>query len=156
MIYGHLDSPAAYSFLLGNEAWRMAFDWLKKLPPDIREGIHPILGDKLWANVHGYQTLPRAECRFESHQRHVDLQYCIKGGELIDWQLVPRLTPAGPFDEPNDVQFYQPAETQTVLQMLPGAFGIFFPDDAHRPKVADGWNQRVAKLVIKVSCELLG
>lgn len=155
MIYGYLNSAPSHDFLLNIEAWRTAFDWLKKLPPDIKGGIHPIIGEKMYANVHGYETLARPDCNFESHRQHVDLQFCITGGELIDWQLTSRLTPAGPYDEPKDLQFYQPVEVKTVVHMQPGAWVIFFPEDAHRPKVADALNPRVWKLVIKVNRELL-
>lgn len=155
MIYGYLNASPSHDFLEKSEAWRTAFNWLKQLPPDLAGGIHPILGDKMYANVHGYETLARPECKFESHQRHVDLQYCITGSELIDWQLTSRLTPAGGFDEPKDLQFYEPVDVQTVVHMTPGAWAIFFPEDAHRPKVTDKLSPRVWKLVIKINRELL-
>ncbi|MBL9129224.1 MAG: YhcH/YjgK/YiaL family protein [Verrucomicrobiales bacterium] len=155
MIHGHLSTPDAYAHLLGNDAWRFAFDWLKALPPNPEPGIRELRGEDIYVNVHGYDTLPPERCRYESHRRYVDLQYCIGGGELIDWQLASTLKPAGPFDVSKDLQFYEPGDSLTRLQMLPGSFAIFFPSDAHRPKRADGFRPSVSKLVIKVAHRLV-
>lgn len=158
MIYGPLDIPESHNFLLGNEGWRVAFEWLKRLPPDMPGGIHPILdGDRMYANVHGYKTLARCDCKFESHRRYVDLQYCITGGETIDWERTSSLKATGPYDAEKDLLFYEaPDEASlTTVHLVPGTFAIFFPDDAHRPKQADCRTDRVWKLVIKVSRDLL-
>jgi biofilm protein TabA len=155
MIHGHISAVDAYSHLLSNPAWRFAFDWLSKLPPRPETGIRPLQGDDIYVNVHGYQTLPREQCRYESHRRYVDLQYCIDGGEMIDWQLATTLAPAGPFDEEKDLQFYEMGASLTTLHMLPGSFAIFFPTDAHLPRRHDGLNASVSKLVIKVALKLV-
>lgn len=155
MIHGHLSAPDAYSHLLAHEAWRFAFDWLRQMPPSPEPGIRPLRGDAIYVNVHGYETLPPEQCRYESHRKYVDLQYCIAGGERIDWQLASTLLPAGPFDEAKDLQFYEPGNSITTLHMVPGSYAIFHPSDAHRPKRADGLNPSVSKLVIKVAWELV-
>lgn len=155
MLHGHLSAPDAYAHLLGNAAWKFAFDWLKQLPADPEPGIRELQGEDIYVNVHGYDTLPREQCRYESHRRYVDLQYCIRGGELIDWQLASTLTPSGPFDTSKDLQFYQLGTSLTQVQMVPGSFAIFFPSDAHLPKRADGIQRAVSKLVIKVAHRLV-
>ena len=155
MLHGHLSTPDAYQHLLSNDAWRFAFDWLKRLPPNPEPGIRPLQGEDIYVNVHGYDTLPREQCRYESHRRYVDLQYCIQGGELIDWQLASTLKPAGPFDESKDLQFYELGNSLTQIQMVPGSYAIFFPSDAHLPKRADGRQSSVSKLVIKVALRLV-
>ncbi|MCC6233670.1 MAG: YhcH/YjgK/YiaL family protein [Verrucomicrobiales bacterium] len=155
MIYGHLSAPDAWAHLLKQEAWRFAFDWLRALPADPEPGIRPLRGDDIYVNVHGYDTLPREQCRFESHRKYVDLQYCIRGAELIDWKLSMTLQPSGPFDEPKDLQFYWLAPSLSVVHMVPGSFAIFFPTDAHLPKRSDGLERSVFKLVIKVAQHLV-
>lgn len=155
MLHGHLSTPDAYAHLLTNPAWRFAFDWLKQLPANPEPGIRPLQGEDIYVNVHGYDTLARELCRYESHRRYVDLQYCIHGGELIDWQLGSTLKPAGPYDESKDLQFYEMGTSLTQIQMVPGSFAIFFPSDAHLPKRNDGIHQAVSKLVIKVALKLV-
>jgi len=155
MIHGHISTPDAYAHLLTNEAWNFAFDWLKRLPARPEPGIRELRGEDIYVNVHGYDTVPADQARYESHRRYVDLQYCIEGGELIDWQLASTLTPAGPFDESKDLQFYQAGDSITQIQMRPGSFVIFHPSDAHRPKRSDGIHRSVSKLVIKVAHRLI-
>jgi YhcH/YjgK/YiaL family protein len=175
VLYGHLSGSDAYAHLLANPAWRLAFDWLKKATAATPAGIQELQGDQVYVNVHGYETLPSAQCRFESHRRYVDLQCCISGGEMIDWWLASELEPDGEYDGEKDVLFYQSptprvpesrrsdspvfrgsALVTTTLRMSPGSFAIFHPSDAHRPKVQDGVNPRVFKLVIKIDQTLVG
>jgi beta-galactosidase beta subunit len=42
------------------------------------------------------------------------------------------------------------------LPMSPGSFAIFHPSDGHRPKIQNGANQSVYKLVIKIDRKLVG
>jgi YhcH/YjgK/YiaL family protein len=173
MICGHLSAADAYAHLLANPAWRLAFEWLKTVTASTPAGIQKLQGDDVYVNVHGYDTLPREQCRFESHRRYVDLQYCISGGEIIDWSLASALEPDGLFDEDKDLQFYRapvarsavfsasrvtafPVSPVCALPMSPGSFAIFHPSDAHRPKVQNGVSPSVYKLVIKIDCRLVG
>ena len=155
MIFGNIASPDTYNHLLAHPVWKQCFDWLKTVDMNTPPGIQKLKGDDLVVNVHGYETLTRDECRFESHRHVLDLQYGIRGGELIDWQLAARLLPAVPYDEVKDIQFYQPATVKTVLNLLPGNFAIFYPSDAHRPKCVDGVHPEIFKLVIKIKTSVL-
>jgi biofilm protein TabA len=179
MIYGHISAADAYAHLLANPAWRLAFEWLKTVTASTPTGIQQLQGDDIYANVHGYDTLPRKLCRFESHRRYLDLQYCISGSEIIDWSLASALRPDSAYDADKDLQFYHPPQPASLpaglrsafggldpssvlltsclspLSMFPGSFAIFHPSDAHRPKVQDGVSPSVFKLVIKVDRRLL-
>lgn len=155
MIHGNLDSPDAIAPLLLHPVWREAFDFLKKLPENPPKGISPIRGDDMYVNVMEYETLPRQQCHFETHRRFVDLQYTIAGGEMIEWRRSSELELDGPYDEARDLQFYRLADAPTRVYMPPGYFAIFYPSDAHLPKVSDGMNPSVYKLVIKIGLHLL-
>ncbi len=109
----------------------------------------------MFVNVHGYDTLPVDQCRFESHKRFVDLHYCIRGGERIAWALSTQLIPDGTYNQEQDFQFHKPAAALATLTLTPGYFAIFHPEEAHRPKEYDEINQSVWKLVVKVRCDLL-
>jgi len=159
MLYGHLSGSDAYAHLLANPAWKRAFDWLQQATDVTPAGIQQLQGDDIYVNVHGYGTAPREQGRFESHRRYVDLQYCISGGEIIDWCLASDLECDGEYDAEKDVQFYRAlpsARPTTALRMAPGSFAIFHPSDAHRPKAQDGVNPGVFKLVIKIDRRLIG
>jgi biofilm protein TabA len=130
--------------------WREAFDWLRRMPAAPAEGIQRIRGDDVYVNVMRYQTLPRERCLYESHRCYVDLQYAIEGSELIECRRSSELQADGGYHAEKDLQLYQPADSTSRIHLRPGCFGIFFPCDAHRPKIADGQYSSVHKLVIKV------
>jgi YhcH/YjgK/YiaL family protein len=154
MTFGHLDRPETYRTLLELAAFRQAIAWLRRIPAEQPQGIFELAGRDMFVNVHGYDTLPREECRFESHRRYVDLQYCIRGGELIDSCFLGTITRPGKYDPETDFIFHEPPPQYSSLRLAPGDFAVFFPEDVHRPKVHDGRNRSVDKLVIKIACTL--
>jgi len=128
--------------------------WLRALPPGIALGSYQIHGPKLTATVQAYDPMSRELCRFESHVDHIDIQYTITGTEGIEWCPRTELVADGGFA--NDVQFWQPPDGPvTTLVQSPGRFAIFFPEDAHRPKVRLEGSLHVKKLVIKIHRDLL-
>jgi YhcH/YjgK/YiaL family protein len=153
MLHASLSDPGTYEALLSHPAWMKAIGWLRALPADIPNGRHKIIGEDMFASVMEYDTVPREAARFESHREHVDLQFAIAGTEGIDWCPRAELEPDGPFGD--DVQFWLPPVTPvTTLESSPGRFSVFFPSDAHRPKVRIQ-SVHVRKLVIKVHVRLL-
>jgi YhcH/YjgK/YiaL family protein len=156
MLYGHIDESETYAHLTANPVWQQAFEWIRKnasTRPSL--GIHPIVGESMFANVMEYETVLRPQARYESHRKYIDLQYTISGGELIEWSLASTLQADGGYDEAKDLQFYIPSNSRSVMHMLPNHFGIFFPQDAHMPKLHDGAEKSVYKLVIKIHRSLL-
>lgn len=156
MLYGRLDLPDTYAMLAAHPVWAEALAWLHALPTGIAPGIHLLRGDAMFANVHGYATKPRAACRYESHRRYIDLQYCISGGEVIEWHPAGALKATDAYDPLKDVIHYAaPAASDASLCLVPRSFAIFFPSDGHMPKIASRIDTRVDKLVIKIDQELL-
>jgi len=151
LIFGHIDNPITYQPLLKNKIWLEALEWIKNNVDNTSGGIYELHGKDMYVNVHDYETLPLKSCRFESHRRYIDLQYCISGGEKIAWKPVADLKKDGEYDEKKDFQFYLSDIPGNILTFVPGTFGIFFPEDGHQPKVFDGGNTRVKKLVFKVN-----
>ena len=155
MIYGNLQHTDAYAHLLVHPVWKQAFDWLKQCKPDVRQDTYQLRDKSLFVIVQNPETLPRERCRFESHRKYLDIQYCISGGEVIDWESISRLQPDGSYNTEKDILFYLNAAPQTSLFLRSGDFAIFHPSDAHRPLVNDGANPRVLKAVVKVQLDLL-
>jgi YhcH/YjgK/YiaL family protein len=156
MLHAVLDDPGTHAPFLGsNPVWARCLAWLRGLTPETPLGRHPFGIDDLWASVQEYETRPREECRFESHRDHVDIQYTIAGSEIIDWIERGVLEPDGDFAD--DVQFWSPPGGGfSALAQEPRRFAVFFPADAHRPKVMAGKPGLVRKAVIKIHRRLLG
>ena len=152
MIYGQLgENGDEHRFILTHPAWRLAFEWLAACAPGRQPGIHQLDGDRIFVNVHGYETKPRAACRYESHRRYIDLQYCLAGGEVIEWNPLSALAPSDGHDSGKDVRHYRlPLAVGASVRLLPRRYAIFFAADAHMPKIADGDNARVDKAVVKI------
>ena len=151
MIIENLNSSQPCHFLLERPLWKAAFEELKKLSIETPLGDYPLPGfpDAL-VKVMKYDTKEIEECRFETHRRHVDLQYTIAGGEMIAWLPSDGLEPEGDYDEELDLQFYRPKPTQTVVRKSAGRFSVYYPEDAHRPQIGDGEYSWVYKAVIKL------
>lgn len=159
MIFGHITHSESYRALLANPVWQIAFDALRNLTPESPLGITELNGEKQFLNVHEYKTLPQDECRFEHHHHTVDLQYIISGGECTDWAPTWELEPDGEYLEHKDFQYLLPpsgsSEQLSNVHLTDGYFAIFFPSDAHRPKINDGIHEGVYKAVVKIDLSLL-
>ena len=156
MIFGSLDSPDLQkSHQLMHPVWGQVFQWIKDNPDTASTGIHEIRGQAIYANVHGYETKPRDQCRYESHRRYVDFQFCLKGGEIIEWRSMAELKAVDVYNPEKDVIHYaSPSLPASNLWLTQRHFAIFFPTDGHMPKMSDGRNSSVYKAVIKVEADL--
>lgn len=156
MILGRLEQSVTQVQLRRHAIWEEAFDWIEHFAATQPQGIYELRQRRMYVNVHGYDTRPRADCRYESHRVYVDLQYCISGGEIIEWHPLEHLLPKDQYDNTKDVVHYAPpALPQAAIRLSPGTFAIFFSDDGHMPKLTDGVNLHVDKLVIKIDRTLL-
>lgn len=158
MILADLHSESTYMPFFHHPLWNEIIDWLKKVTPETAEGIYELHGKDVYVNVHGYKTLPRNDCQYESHRKYIDLQYCITGGELIEWAPIGILEPKREYNIEKDVIHYfaPPLGTTSSLVMGPGKFVIFYPEDGHMPKIILEGEPSVKKLVVKINKQFLG
>lgn len=156
MIHDSLDSITTRWLERRYPALREAFGWLREKLKNLPEGISELRGSEMYVNVHGYETLPVTDCRWESHRHTVDLQYCIAGGEIIEYLPAPSLETAGDYDPSRDTQKWRGEEMPvTRLHMFPMVYALFLPNELHRPKIFDGVHPVVRKLVVKIQGHLL-
>ena len=59
--------------------------------------------------------------------------------------------------EEKDTLYYQenPKSGEVMLQMTPGTYAIFFPEDVHRPFCQIDKPERVKKIVVKIAIDSL-
>lgn len=124
--------------------------WLRTMDPTIADGRHPIDGDHVFALVSTYETGPSTEKRFETHVRHIDLQYVADGHERILHTPAVALTVETPYDDAADITFYAEPPFASSLLMRPGDLAVFHPGDAHKPGCMAGGRHTVRKVVVKV------
>lgn len=115
----------------------------------IEDGKYEIQGDNLKAIVSNKKGMTAAEssAKFECHDKHIYIQFCISGVEKIGWR--PRATcksQKGEYNPEKDVVFYNDAPDM-YFELRDSQFAIFYPEDVHAPMIGDGM---IKKLVIKV------
>ncbi len=139
----------AEQYHLQRAFWDSAFAFLKSQNLEtISRGKHAILGDNVYASVTEDSTKDFQNTRWESHQRYADIQYVIRGRELIGVSPLSSVTVTEPYNEKSDVAHY--SGTGPLFPADPGTLFIFFPSDAHRPGITTGGNTVDKKIVIKV------
>ena len=148
MILTTLAESAPYEAL--GERIAAGLRWLRTMDPRIADGRHAVHGDDVFALVSTYETGPSTEKRFETHVRHIDLQYVADGHERILHAPADALAVETPYDDAADITFYAEPAFASSLLMRPGSLAVFFPGDAHKPGCMAGGRHTVRKVVVKV------
>lgn len=157
MLFGNINSPLTHVNLLNDPFWINVLNMLKKINEDSLLGVTNLIGDKMYIDIHTYLTKNICECRFEGHRDMIDIQYMIRGSEIIEWANKTTLITEKEYDYDRDIEFFEVPENEvlTKIHMKSGCFAVFFPDDAHRPQINDGYSSSVLKAVIKIHRELM-
>ena len=133
--------------------WNQAFTFLKEADlQSLPVGKQELEGDHLFVAVSEYNSKKKGETKYESHKKYIDIQYVISGKELIGLTTPDLVEVSEPYNEENDITFYN-FEGGDYLQADPAKFFIFFPEDVHRPSIQDGESVPVKKAVVKILME---
>jgi YhcH/YjgK/YiaL family protein len=148
MIHDKLENAAVYEGL--SPAFGKAIAWLAGQDlPSLSEGKVEIEGSDIYALVQKYKTEERSRRSFETHRKYADIQVIVKGRETIVYRQAEGLSEISAYDEAKDFSAWK-LEGGLDLVLEAGEFGVFFPQDAHAPKVAPEAPADVMKVVIKV------
>jgi biofilm protein TabA len=129
------------------QLWDSAFAFLKNQDlQEIKPGKYPIAGDRVYATVSEAPSRKIEEVKWESHKKYIDLQYIIKGKEMIGIADTSMAIITKPYSD--DVINYN-AEGKYYVA-APGSFFLFFPNNAHRPTIKVNGYEVVKKVVIKI------
>jgi biofilm protein TabA len=120
---------------------------------DLPDGRYEIDGDAVYALVQSYDTLPADEkSKYEAHRKYIDVQYIASGIEVMGWApLADMVVTKEYLPEKDVVNGSCPFSASTLVKVAAGQAAIFFPEDAHAPKLAAGQPAPVKKIVIKVA-----
>ena len=148
MIIDSLQNAAKYTGL--HPKFEKAFMYIRNLDFDtLEDGKYEVDGEHLKSIVSNKNGMTAEEsiAKFECHNKHIDIQVCIKGKETMGWK--PRQScdsQKGEYNPEKDVVFYDDAPDM-YFQLTDGQFAIFYPEDVHAPMIGEG---PIKKLVIKV------
>jgi biofilm protein TabA len=114
-------------------------------------GNYDLRGKDIYVQVVDLMTKPPSELRPEVHRQYIDVQFLCRGRERIgvaddsgNNEIAEDLLAE------RDIRFYRGIENETMLEMVPGNFAIFFPWDVHRPACQADGPQPIRKVVVKV------
>jgi len=147
MILDRLDQAERYFAL--NPGFTSAFAFLRR--PDLAElpeGRYEIDDTRVYALVQHRQGKRPEEGRLEAHQNFIDIQYVVTGKDTMGWlpasdcQSIEK-----PYDPVKDVVLFSDRPAAWIA-VDPGAYAIFFPEDAHLPLIGEG---AMHKVVVKVT-----
>lgn len=140
----------AISYHKNPERWQKAFQYLKTTDlTNAGLGKTELDGENLFASIAEYFPKKREEVRYESHQKYIDIQYVIKGAEIMGITTREKVAVDEEYNEEKDIVFYK-SESGDYRLATPRNFLVFFPDDMHRPSVSTGDSVLVKKVVVKV------
>jgi len=132
---------------------RKALDYLKNVQTaGLQPGQIEIDGKNVYVMIQAYETHPaNAEVRLEAHRNYIDIQYVAAGEEAMGWAHIDALQNPTAYNPEKDVWYGTlPASGMTLVQVMPGQAAVFFPEDAHAPKLAVAAPVNVLKIVVKV------
>ncbi|QIW16643.1 hypothetical protein A4G20_10040 [Pasteurellaceae bacterium RH1A] len=122
----------------------------------IPAGRYDLEPEKMYVQVLDLTTKPDEEILPEVHRNWIDVQFLQSGVEKIAVSVDQgKYQVATPYDAERDIAFYTQGENEAYLTFRAGNFAVFFPQDAHRPAIADGQPSAIRKVVVKVAVSLL-
>lgn len=152
MILDRLPLAARYASL--HPGFAAAFRFLRETNLAVlAPGRHELDGARLYAN-HDLRTgVGRAGAVLEAHRRYIDVQYTLAGEERIGWRaLADCSSPRAGYDDARDIVFFD-GPPESWVEVPPGSFAIFFPEDAHAPLAGTG---PLDKVIVKVAVDWAG
>ncbi len=111
-------------------------------------------GDGFYVMLQEYETNSEENARWETHKKHIDIQYVLEGEEKTGYSNSVELGQPLEENEEKDFYFYEEPNTADWFIVHGGEFVIFFPTDGHKPSLNVNYTAgKVIKAVFKVETE---
>ena len=131
------------------EGFKKGFEFIEKCKAEgIEVGKYEIDGKNVFANVQEYNS--KEEAKFESHDNYIDVQYILKGNEMMYWEARDKCEEMIEYNPEKDVTFYKDTEEAVALTVNEDEYAIFFPEDVHKPGMKIKESQPVKKIILKI------
>ena len=132
-----------------HKGFDVAFAFLRNANlAELPAGRNELLGDWVFVVVVEGDGRGKDGAKLEAHRKYIDIQYMVSGVDAMGWKPTAACTrPEGEFDEAKDVVLFAD-DAEAWVDVHPGAFAIFFPEDAHAPMAGEG---AMRKVVVKIA-----
>ena len=147
MIFDTLANADRYAAL--HPLFPRAFAFLRDADlASLAPGRYSIEGETLFAIVESVAGRSREAAKLECHRKYIDIQFVLDGMDEMGWKALNDCRePVDDYRAEKDIRFFHDAPASWIATP-PGAFCIFFPEDAHAPLVSAG---NVHKVILKVA-----
>lgn len=154
MIFGHISQPNPCRLPAAIER---GLDFLRTTDfRRLQPGVVEIDGRNIFAQVLDLTTQAWQENRPEVHRRYLDIQFLAWGEEKIGVTIDSGNNEISEsLLAERDIIFYRQAENESFIEMIPGSYAIFFPQDVHRPGCNKTRETSIRKVVVKVAIDEL-
>ena len=145
MIFSTLSQSSRYAAL--HPLFPRVFEFIRDTDLlALAPGRYPIVGEQLFVIVENVAGRTREAAKLEVHRRYIDIHLMLEGVDEMGWKaLADCVQPVSDYQE--DIQFFHDAPA-TWIATPPGAFCVFFPEDAHAPLISSG---NIRKAIFKVA-----
>ena len=122
---------------------------------NLADGRYEVDGETVYALAQSYTTLPADDsAKYEAHRRYIDIQYIVEGCEAMGYAPLDKMTVTKEYNPDKDVvNGACPLAQSTLVKVFAGEAAVFFPSDAHAPKLAVNEPAAVKKIVLKVKID---
>ena len=118
----------------------------------MEQGKYELDGENIFVLVQEYNSVPREQSRWECHQKYIDIQYIAEGVEQIGVNSTGQMQVDTEYNPEKDIAFL--SGNGDYITFSKGSYGIFFPEDAHQPRIApEGVFGKVKKVVVKIKID---
>jgi YhcH/YjgK/YiaL family protein len=147
MILSTLSQSDRYAAL--HPLFPRAFEYIRNTGLlSLAPGRYPIAGDDLFVIVENAPGRTRAEAKLECHRKYIDIQLVLEGNDEMGWKALADCSdPVSDYSAEKDIRFFSDAPASWI-STPPGAFCIFFPEDAHAPLVSAAF---IRKVIFKIA-----
>ena len=145
MIIDKLENLDKYVAL--NPLFAQAVDYLKNTDLNAVEPGTKVNLKENDLRVNFAQTKPKTkeQARLETHRDFIDIQIPLSGTEVMGYTPAADL-PDAEYNAEKDITFYE-GLAESYIDVKPGMFAIFFPQDGHAPGFTE---TGVRKVIVKV------
>ena len=116
-----------------------------------KDGRYEIEGNELFYVIYTYTSKPSEECKFEVHEKHIDIQYMLSGCEVMGYAPQSTLTIIKkPYDDVMDVALYYTPNSYSEIIFSEGMFILLYPDEGHMFKCQFDKPLTVRRALVKI------
>ena len=150
MILDSMENYKLYSSL--HKDWDKAFkvisDCLSKpIPGDKSVRVEQ---DGIKMVMQTYKTMAFEEKKYEGHKYNIDIQFLVKGKEIIYYADSKGIDVIVPFSEERDHMSFADSPNASPIHLVPNTFAVFFPGEAHKTQCVWGEVVDAVKIIVKL------